>query len=104
MGTTGTLGVNSAVYAALRLGCDHRGTRAAIAGRADDCRIRPPPAIVNRVSTDIQAILREAGFRDKIIERGSIPAPGLRQSSLNIFVRNMEKWARVAKAANVRLD
>jgi tripartite-type tricarboxylate transporter receptor subunit TctC len=66
--------------------------------------IATPPAIVNRVSTDIQAILREAGFRDKIIERGSILAPGTPAEFTEYIRTEMEKWARVAKTANVRLD
>jgi tripartite-type tricarboxylate transporter receptor subunit TctC len=63
-----------------------------------------PAPLVNRISADIQAILREPAFRDKVIERGSIPDPNTPAVFTEFIRTEMEKWARVAKLANVKLD
>ena len=63
-----------------------------------------PAALVNRISTDVQMVLREATLRDKIIERGSIPDPRTPVEAAEFLRSEIEKWARVAKIANVRLD
>jgi tripartite-type tricarboxylate transporter receptor subunit TctC len=63
-----------------------------------------PAALVARISTDIQAILREPAFRDKVIERGSIPDPTTPAAFSEFIQSEIEKWARVAKTANVKLD
>ena len=66
--------------------------------------IATPREIVEKISADTQRLLREPALRDKIIERGSIPDPGTPQAYSNFIKAEMEKWARVAKAANVKLD
>lgn len=63
-----------------------------------------PRAIVLRVSQEIQAALRETAFRDRIVERGSIPDPRTPEDFAAFIRAEMDKWARVAKTANVRLD
>ena len=63
-----------------------------------------PAALVNRISTDVQMVLREAALRDKIIERGSIPDPRTPAETAEFIRAKIEKWSRVAKPANVRLD
>ena len=49
-------------------------------------------------------VLREAALRDKIIERGSIPDPRTPAETAEFIRTEIEKWSRVAKLANVRLD
>ncbi len=66
--------------------------------------IATPRAIVTRVSSEIQAILREASFRDKVIERGSIPDPRTPEGFADFIRDEIAKWSRVAKIANVKLD
>ena len=63
-----------------------------------------PTALINRISTDVQMVLREAALRDKIIERGSIPDPRTPTETAEFIRTEIEKWSRVAKLANVRLD
>ena len=63
-----------------------------------------PAALINRISTDVQMVLREAALRDKIIERGSIPDPRTPAETAEFIRTEIEKWSRVAKLANVRLD
>ncbi len=63
-----------------------------------------PSAIVERVSADIQKLLNEPQLRDRIVDRGGIPDPRTPQGYADFIRAEIEKWAQVAKAANVRLD
>ena len=63
-----------------------------------------PAALISRISTDVQMVLREATLRDKIIERGSIPDPRTPAETAEFIRAEIEKWSRVAKLASVRLD
>lgn len=63
-----------------------------------------PRELVERISTDIQKALNEPQLRDRIIERGGIPDPRTPQGYADFIRTEIEKWAQVAKTANVRLD
>jgi tripartite-type tricarboxylate transporter receptor subunit TctC len=63
-----------------------------------------PRDLVERISTDIQKALNEPQLRDRIIERGGIPDPRTPQGYADFIRAEIEKWAQVAKTANVRLD
>lgn len=63
-----------------------------------------PPAIVERVSADVRAALREPKLQGDIIARGGIPDPRT-PSAYAAFIRSeIDKWAGVAREAKVRLD
>jgi tripartite-type tricarboxylate transporter receptor subunit TctC len=63
-----------------------------------------PPAIVERVSADVQAALREAKLQGDFIGRGGIPDPRT-PGAYAAFIRSeIDKWARVAREAKIRLD
>jgi tripartite-type tricarboxylate transporter receptor subunit TctC len=63
-----------------------------------------PRAIVERVSADIQKQLNDPQLRERIVDRGGIPDPRTPQGYADFIRAEIEKWAQVAKAANVRLD
>ena len=63
-----------------------------------------PREIVERVSADIQKLLNDPQLRERMIERGGIPDPRTPQGYADFIRSEIEKWAQVAKAANVRLD
>jgi tripartite-type tricarboxylate transporter receptor subunit TctC len=63
-----------------------------------------PRDLVERVSADIQKALNEPQLHDRIIERGGIPDPRTPQGYADFIRAEIEKWAQVAKTANVRLD
>jgi tripartite-type tricarboxylate transporter receptor subunit TctC len=63
-----------------------------------------PRDIVERVSADIQKALGEPQLRDRIIERGGIPDARTPRGYTDFIRAEIEKWAQVAKIANVRLD
>jgi tripartite-type tricarboxylate transporter receptor subunit TctC len=63
-----------------------------------------PPALVARLSADIQAVLNDPTVRGKIEEQGGVPDPGSPEV-FGAFIRaEIAKWKRVAEAANVRLE
>jgi tripartite-type tricarboxylate transporter receptor subunit TctC len=63
-----------------------------------------PRAIVDKVSADTQAVLREPQMRDRIIERGGIPDPLTPQGYADFIKAEVAKWGEVARVAKVRLD
>jgi tripartite-type tricarboxylate transporter receptor subunit TctC len=63
-----------------------------------------PRDLVERISADIQKALNEPQLHDRIIERGGIPDPRTPQGYADFIRAEIEKWAQVAKTANVRLD
>jgi tripartite-type tricarboxylate transporter receptor subunit TctC len=63
-----------------------------------------PRELVERISADIQKALGEAQLRDRIIDRGGIPDPRTPQGYADFIRAEIEKWAQVARTANVRLD
>jgi tripartite-type tricarboxylate transporter receptor subunit TctC len=63
-----------------------------------------PREIVERVSADIQKLLNDPQLRERMLDRGGIPDPRTPQAYAEFLRSEIEKWAQVAKAANVRLD
>ena len=63
-----------------------------------------PREIVERVSADIQKVLADPQFRERIVERGAVPDPRTPQAYTEFIRVEIEKWTEVAKAANVKLD
>lgn len=63
-----------------------------------------PRAIVDKVSADTQAVLREPQMRERIVERGGIPDPLTPQAYADFIKAEVAKWGEVARVAKVRLD
>jgi tripartite-type tricarboxylate transporter receptor subunit TctC len=63
-----------------------------------------PREIVERVSADIQAALRDPQLRADIIARGSIPDPRTPQSYAEFIRAETAKWAQVAKETHIRVE
>ena len=63
-----------------------------------------PRAIVDKVSADTQAVLREPQMRERMIERGGIPDPLTPQAFADFIKAEVAKWGEVARVAKVRLD
>jgi tripartite-type tricarboxylate transporter receptor subunit TctC len=63
-----------------------------------------PAAIVEKVSADTQAVLREPETAKRIVDRGGIPDP-LTPREFTAFIRaDIAKWGEVARTAKVKLD
>ncbi len=63
-----------------------------------------PRAIVDKVSADTQAVLREPQMRERIVERGGVPDPMTPQAYAAFIKAEVAKWGEVARVAKVRLD
>jgi tripartite-type tricarboxylate transporter receptor subunit TctC len=63
-----------------------------------------PRDIVDRVSADTQAVLREPDTAQKIVERGAIPDPTGPKQYEEFIRAELRKWGEVARVAKVRLD
>ena len=63
-----------------------------------------PPAIVNRLSTEMQAAVRKAELRERFIAIGIDPA-GTTPEEFTKFLKNeIDKWGKVIRAANVKIE
>jgi tripartite-type tricarboxylate transporter receptor subunit TctC len=63
-----------------------------------------PRDIVDKVSTDVRAFLKDPATAEKLLDRGVIPDP-LGPDEAAAFMRtDMAQWARIAAIANVKVE
>jgi tripartite-type tricarboxylate transporter receptor subunit TctC len=60
-----------------------------------------PPAIVERLSRELDAVLRSDEVRDKLAEQGAVPGNGSPAAFAGFVEREQERYARIVKAANI---
>jgi len=65
---------------------------------------RTPGEIVQRVSTTIAQVLKLPDVREKLVELGFDPIGGTSAEFAVLLASEMDKWAKVIKAAGVRLE
>ena len=63
-----------------------------------------PRQIVEKVSADTQAVLREPETAARIIDRGGVPDPSTPQQYTDFIRGEIAKWGEVARIAKVKLD
>jgi tripartite-type tricarboxylate transporter receptor subunit TctC len=63
-----------------------------------------PREIVDKVSADTQAVLREPETVQRIVERGGVPDPTTPQQYAEFIRAEVAKWGEVARIAKVKLD
>jgi tripartite-type tricarboxylate transporter receptor subunit TctC len=63
-----------------------------------------PREIVEKVSADTQAVLREPETARRIIDRGGVPDPSTPQQYTEFIRGEIAKWGEVARIAKVKLD
>ena len=66
--------------------------------------VRTSPEITTRLSAAIAQVLKTAGVRDKLVELGFEPIGGTPEQFAQLLASEMDKWAKVIKAAAIRLD
>jgi len=71
-----------------------------IAGLA---RSGTPPAILDKLSANIQEALNTPELREKLAQSGEIPA-GTMKEAAELMNRSFPVWAKVVKAADVRIE
>jgi len=60
-----------------------------------------PPAIVERLSRELDAVLRSDEVRDKLAEQGAVPGSGTPTAFASFVAHEEERYARIVKAANI---
>jgi tripartite-type tricarboxylate transporter receptor subunit TctC len=62
---------------------------------------RTPPAIVERLSRELDAVLRSDEMKEKLAEQGAVPGSGSAPAFAAFVEREQERYARIVKAANI---
>ena len=62
-----------------------------------------PPAIIDRMSTELEAAVRSAEFRDKMVPSGIEPEPGTTAAFVT-FIDASATPGKLAKKANMKAD
>jgi tripartite-type tricarboxylate transporter receptor subunit TctC len=65
---------------------------------------RTPQDAVNRLAAAIAQVLKMPDVRDKLIELGFVPIGGGPAEFAALLAKETDKWAKVIKAAGVKLD
>ena len=63
-----------------------------------------PPALVERIGTDVRRALTEPATRDRIVEIGAIPDPRGPKEWTQFVEAEIVKWADVVRRANLKAD
>jgi tripartite-type tricarboxylate transporter receptor subunit TctC len=65
---------------------------------------RTPAAVVERLNAEIVQILHTAEMRQRLLAEGAIPVGNTPQQYRQYLAEELQKWARVARQINLRLD
>jgi tripartite-type tricarboxylate transporter receptor subunit TctC len=65
---------------------------------------KTPAAIVDKINADVNAALRERDVRERLAQLSAEPIGGTPQATAAYMRAEIERWAKVIKAANVKLD
>src|SRR2546428_450858 len=70
--------------------------------------IVPPPktpaAVVDKINADVNEALREADIRERLAQLSAEPIGGTPQATAAYMREEVERWHKVIKAANVKLE
>lgn len=65
---------------------------------------RTPPEIIARLNAALNAALNAKSARDIILASGSEPSPGTPQQLGQLIQADHERWGKVIKAANIKIE
>jgi tripartite-type tricarboxylate transporter receptor subunit TctC len=65
---------------------------------------KTPAAIVDKINADVNAALRERDIRERLAQLSAEPIGGTPRATAAYMREEIERWAKVIKAANVKLD
>ena len=63
-----------------------------------------PPAVVDRLNTALRKVVASPAFRDSVARLGADPASGTAADFGRLVASEVDAWARLAKAADIRAD
>jgi tripartite-type tricarboxylate transporter receptor subunit TctC len=65
---------------------------------------KTPPAVVDKINAGVNEALREHDVRERLAQLSAEPIGGTPQAMGTYMREEVERWAKVIKAANVKLD
>ena len=65
---------------------------------------RTPPAVIERLNTEIARALASDAVRERMLTHGATPIPGTPQQAAERMASEIEKWAKVVQATGVKVD
>ncbi|MCT9810039.1 tripartite tricarboxylate transporter substrate binding protein [Acidovorax sp. Be4] len=65
---------------------------------------RTPAAVLEKINTDFNTALRDAGVRQRLLTAGAEADPGTPQQMRERLQSELRKWAQVVKTAGIRPD
>ena len=65
---------------------------------------KTPAAIVDKINADVNEALRERDIRERLAQLSAEPIGGTPQATAAYMREEIDRWAKVIKAANVKLD
>src|SRR5215471_2356864 len=65
---------------------------------------KTPPAVVDKINADVNEALREDEVRQRLAQLSAEPIGGTPQATAAYMREEIERWYKVIKAANVKLD
>jgi tripartite-type tricarboxylate transporter receptor subunit TctC len=65
---------------------------------------KTPAAIVDKINADVNEAMRERDIRERLAQLSAEPIGGTPQATAAYMREEIERWAKVIKAANVKLD
>lgn len=63
-----------------------------------------PRAIVEKVNAEINAVLRLPEIRERLVPAGMEPSPGTPEEFATLIKADGERWSKVIRAANIKVD
>ena len=63
-----------------------------------------PAAIVDKINADVNEGLRQGDIRERLAQLSAEPIGGTPQATAAYMREEVERWAKVINAANVKLD
>ena len=65
---------------------------------------KTPAAVVDKINADVNEALREGDVRDRLAQLSAEPIGGTPQATAAYMREEVERWHKVIKAANVKLE
>jgi len=63
-----------------------------------------PPAVIEKISADINSVVSSPEFAEKVGPLGVFPKPTSPQELDRIIRKEIERWTAIAKAANITVE
>lgn len=65
---------------------------------------KTPPAVVDSLNKALRATLATPAVRDRLLQSGAEPAPSSPQELAALLKRDTEKWTKLIKAKNIKVE